>query len=55
MYVRGMFKKRPNFVNSAAAGAESELRLLSALAAGFDNKLPFVPFRYEHYSSSYIR
>jgi hypothetical protein len=48
MAIRGVFKKRPNFVNSAATGAESALRLLSALAAGFDNKLLFVPFRYEH-------
>jgi hypothetical protein len=46
--VRGVFKKRPNFVNSVATGAESALRLLSALAAGFHNKLPFAPFRYEH-------
>jgi hypothetical protein len=43
-----MFKKRPNFVNSAATGAESVLWLLSALAAGFDNKLPFALFCYEH-------
>ena len=43
--VQDVFKKRPNFLNSVPTSTESALRLLSA---GFDNKLLFVPFRYEH-------
>jgi hypothetical protein len=43
--IRGVFKKRPTFLNSGSTSKESALRLLNA---GFDIKLPFVPFRYEH-------
>jgi hypothetical protein len=41
---QGVFKKRPNFLNSSPTRTEGALRL----AARFDNKLPFAPFRYEH-------
>jgi hypothetical protein len=33
--VRGVFKKRPNFLNSVPTGAESVLRLLSAPSGRF--------------------
>jgi hypothetical protein len=43
-----VFKKSPNFLNSSPTSKEDAIRLWVHLAAGFDNKLPFVPFRYEH-------
>jgi len=56
MYVRGVFKKRPNFLNSTPTRTESaRCGYWAHLTSGFDNKLPFVLFQYEHYSSSYIR
>jgi len=43
-----MFKKRLNFLNSTPTNTENVLWLLSAPGIRFDNKLPYVPFRYEH-------
>jgi hypothetical protein len=43
-----VFKKRENFLNSAPTSVEGPLWLLSDLAAGFYNKLPFATFRFEH-------
>ena len=41
-------QKETELLNSAPTSKESALRLLSAPSVRFDNKLPFVPFRYEH-------
>jgi hypothetical protein len=46
--IRGLFKKRPNFLNRAPTSKDSALRLLIAHSISFDKKLPFVPLRYEH-------
>ena len=43
-----VFTKRPNFLNSSPTSTEGALGYWAHLAAGFDNKLPFAPFRYEH-------
>jgi hypothetical protein len=56
MYIQGVFKKRPYSLNSAPTRSErARCWYWAHLASGFDNKLPFFAFRYEHYSSSYIR
>jgi len=46
--IRGVFKKRPKFLNSMATSKESALWLRAHPVSGFENKLPFVPFCYEH-------
>jgi hypothetical protein len=43
-----VFKKRPNFLNNVPTSTEGALGYWAHLAAGFDNKLPFAPVRYEH-------
>jgi hypothetical protein len=43
VYIRGVFKKRPNFVNSASTGTESALRLLGAPSGRFWQQIAICP------------
>ena len=41
-------KKRPNFLNTRQLAQRARYGYWAHLTAGFDNQLPFAPFRYEH-------
>jgi hypothetical protein len=43
-----VFKKRPNFLKARQPAQRVRYDYWAHLAAGFDNKLPFALFRYEH-------